>query len=56
LAPENEFGYQFTRFAGFYSDGLEFNEEYEHTSLKAQGNANPKTGGETHVRSQDQCR
>jgi hypothetical protein len=37
LAPENEFGYhQITRFAGFYSDGLEFNEEYEHKSLKAQ--------------------
>jgi hypothetical protein len=36
LAPENEFGYESTRFAGFYSDGLEFNEEYEHKSLKAQ--------------------
>jgi hypothetical protein len=32
----NEFGHQFRRFAGLYSDTLEFNEEYEHTALKAQ--------------------
>jgi len=52
----NEFGHQFTRFAGFYSDSLEFNEENEHTALKAQVRQIQKTGGETRVRSQDQFR
>jgi hypothetical protein len=45
LAPDNEFGHQFTRFAGLYSDSLEFNEENEHTALKAQVKANPKNWG-----------
>ncbi len=40
----DEFGHQFRRFAALYSDTLEFNEEYEHTALKAHVRQTQKLG------------
>jgi hypothetical protein len=40
----DEFGHQLSRFAGLYSDTLEFNEEYEHTALKAHVRQTQKLG------------